>query len=146
MNFLRRFHKLVLINGKPKIGAGTRIGIFSEVYDKGGIVTIGGHCDIASFVAINCADSHRRTIGYAAADAVADIPIRPDLAPISIGDRVFIGSHSFIGGGVSIGHHSVVGAGTILRNAEQIPPWSLVVSNDSSFPPIIREGVYEPKA
>ena len=134
MNFLRRFHKLVLINGKPKIGAGTQIGIFSEVYDKGGIVTIGTDCDIASFVAINCADSHRRTIGYAAADA-------PDLAPISIGDRVFIGSHSFIGGGVSIGHHSVVGAGTILRRGEQVPSWSLVFGN----PPTIKAGYYAPK-
>ena len=136
MMLMRRFHKLVLINGKPKIGAGTQIGIFSEVYDKGGIVEIGDDCDIASFVAINCADSHRLTIGLG--DHIERIGI-------TIGDCVFIGSHSFIGGGVRIGHHSVVGAGTILRNAEQIPPWSLVMSNDYAFPLIIRKGCYEPK-
>src|SRR5690242_6918777 len=53
----KRFHPLVLINGEPKIGEGTKIGIISEVYDKAGIVSIGAGCDIGSFVAINCADS-----------------------------------------------------------------------------------------
>ena len=111
-----RFHELVLINGNPVIGDGTKIGVLSEIYDKGGIVKIGANCDIASFVAINCADSHARTLGHA--ETV-------DCRPIEIGDNVFIGSHVFIGGGTVIGHHSVVGAGTIVIDRE-IPPYSLV--------------------
>ena len=136
MILMRRFHKLVLINGKPKIGAGTRIGIFSEVYDKGGIVKIGAYCDIASFVAINCADSHRRTIGFSSADGY------PDIRPITIGSHVFIGSHSFVGGDVSIGDNVVVAAGTILRRGEQVPSYSLVFGN----PPTIKVGYYARKA
>ena len=57
------FHPLVLINGNPKIGSGTTIGFFSEINAKGVKVTIGEGCDIASFVAINAADSHKKCIG-----------------------------------------------------------------------------------
>ena len=100
------FHPMVLINGNPVIGAGTKIGVLSEIYDKGGIVRIGANCDIASMVVVNCADSHRKTIGLS--DEV-------ELLPIEIGDNVFIGTHSAILGGCKIGHHSVIGAGVILR-------------------------------
>ena len=57
------YHPLVWINGNPKIGEGTTIGFFSEVNAKNAEILIGRHCDIASFVAINAADSHRRCIG-----------------------------------------------------------------------------------
>ena len=57
------FHPLVWINGEPQIGSGTYIGGFSEINAKGARVVIGRDCDIASFVAINVADSHRRCIG-----------------------------------------------------------------------------------
>ena len=58
-----RFHPLVWINGDPEIGEGTYIGGMSEVNAKGARVLIGKDCDIASFVAINVADSHRVAIG-----------------------------------------------------------------------------------
>lgn len=128
----RRFPKEVLINGEPEIGEGTRIGIFSEVYDKGGIVKIGKDCDIASFVAINCSDSHRRLHG------VVD---HLDLAPIVLGDKVYVGSHSFIGKGVEIGHHSVIAAGTILKGRKKIPPYSLIWGN----PAKVKKGHYAPR-
>ena len=57
------FHPLVWINGDPEIGKDVFIGGLSEVYAKGARVVIGDHCDIASFVSINCSDSHKRTIG-----------------------------------------------------------------------------------
>jgi acetyltransferase-like isoleucine patch superfamily enzyme len=114
------YHPLVWINGSPEIGPGTYIGAFSEVYAKGARVVIGRNCDIASFVAINVADSHRRCIG------LAEDNVRRDIV---IGDCVFVGSHCAILGGAVIGHHSVVGAGTVVR-ASVIPPFSLVIGNE----------------
>jgi acetyltransferase-like isoleucine patch superfamily enzyme len=111
------YHPFVWINGSPDIGAGTYIGGFSEVNAKGARVVIGRGCDIASFVAINVADSHRKCIGLADANECRDIVI---------GDHVFIGSHSAILGGAEIGHHSVIAAGTVVRQCS-IPPFSLVV-------------------
>src|SRR4051812_16790796 len=101
------YHPLVWINGDPQIGEGTYIGGFSEVNAKGAHVTIGRRCDIASFVAINVADSHRMCLGLATKNVLRDI---------EIGDCVFIGSHSVVLGGASIGHHSVIAAGTVVRS------------------------------
>jgi acetyltransferase-like isoleucine patch superfamily enzyme len=123
-----RFHPLVWINGDPEIGEGTYIGGLSEINAKGARVTIGRNCDIASFVAINVADSHRRTIGIAE---------QPDLRDIQIGDNVFVGSHSVILGGTTIGHNSVIGAGTVLRR-EAVPPYSLAIGN----PVLVKAGYY----
>jgi acetyltransferase-like isoleucine patch superfamily enzyme len=122
------YHPLVWINGEPQIGAGTYIGGFSEVNAKGAKVSIGRDCDIASFVAINVADSHQRCIGLAE---------RNEWRDIEIGDAVFIGSHSVILGGAVIGHHSVIGAGTVVR-AGVIPPFSLVLGN----PMQVKAGYY----
>ncbi|MCG8637445.1 MAG: acyltransferase [Desulfobacterales bacterium] len=126
-----RFHPLVWIHGSPEIGENVYIGGFSEVNAKGSEVVIGDNCDISSFVAINTADSHKVCIGLAS---------ETERAPIRIGNNVFIGSHSFIGGGTSIGTHSVVGAGTIL-SGQDIPPYSLVCGN----PPVIKAGYYKDK-
>lgn len=122
------FHPLVWINGEPEIGKNVFIGGFSEVNAKGARVLIGDHCDIASFVSINCADSHKRCIGLQEEIERGDITIE---------DHVFIGSHCFIKGGAHIGHHSVVAAGTIV-GAESIPPYSLAFGN----PMQVRAGYY----
>ena len=125
------FHPFVWLNGDPQIGKGVAIGGFSEVNAKDACVIIGDHCDIASFVSINAADSHERCIG------LSDTIVRRD---ITIEDHVFIGSHSFVKGGAHIGHHSVVGAGTIVGPGT-IPPYSLVVGN----PMVVRAGYYLPR-
>jgi acetyltransferase-like isoleucine patch superfamily enzyme len=122
------YHPLVWILGKPEIGADTVIGAFSEVNATGARLTIGHDCDIASFVAINCADSHLKAIGLS--DKVARQDVR-------IGHHVFVGSHSVILGGADIGHHSVIAAGTVVR-ASRVPPFSLVHGN----PMVIRAGYY----
>lgn len=119
------FHPLVFINGQPKIGEGVTIGFFSEINAKDAHVFIGNNCDIASFVSINVADSHKRCL---------EISIDIDRQDIILEDNVFVGSHSFIGGNCHIGHHSVIGAGTILINLGKIPPYSLIKGN----PPIIK--------
>lgn len=125
------FHPLVWIHGQPSIGKGVYIGGFSEVNAQGSSVTIGDGCDIASFVAINVADSHKKCLGLS-----ADV----ERHPIVIGDHVFIGSHSVVKGGARIGHHSVVAAGTIVEGVE-IPPFSLVVGN----PMVVKAGYYSEK-
>ena len=124
-----RFHPLVWINGEPKIGRGVFIGGMSEVNAKGARVTIGDDCDIASFVAINCADSHKKTLG------LSDEIVRKD---ITLEHRVFVGSHCVIKGGARIGHHSVVAAGTIVDEGV-IPPYSLVFGN----PMKVKKGYYK---
>ena len=92
-----RFHPFVWIVGEPEIGEDVYIGGFSEINARGARVRIGSNCDIASFVSINCADSHKRCIG------LMDETERQD---IIIEDHVFIGSHAFIKGGVHIGRWS----------------------------------------
>ena len=127
-----RFHPLVYISGQPEIGKNVYIGLFSEVYAKGAKLVIGDNCDIASFVSINVADSHKKTLGLAGEIERKDIVLEND---------VFVGSHSFIGGGVEVGHHSVIAAGTIIARACKIPPYSLVIGN----PPVIKAGYYKDK-
>ncbi|MBN1456892.1 MAG: acyltransferase [Sedimentisphaerales bacterium] len=123
------FHPLVFINGQPKIGQNVSIGFFSEINAKNSEIVIGDNCDIASFVAINCADSHNRCL-----------EIEKEIARKSIilENNVFVGSHCVIKGGAHIGHHSVIGAGTIV-NGVRIPPYSLVTGN----PMKVREGYYK---
>ena len=123
-----KFHPLVWINGEPEIGVNVYIGGFSEINAKGAKVILGDNCDIASFVTINCADSHEMCLG------LSDKIKRDD---ITLENNVFIGSHCVIKGGVHIGHHSVIAAGTIVNRCE-IPPYSLVIGN----PMQIKSGYY----
>lgn len=120
-----RFHPLVWISGEPEIGDNVYIGGMSEVYAKGAKVIIGDNCDIASFVVINCSDSHKKTIGIASEIERKDIVIE---------NNVYVGTQSFIGGGAYIGHHSVVGAGTMVR-AGKYPPYSLIIGNPATVKP-----------
>lgn len=124
-----KFHPLVWINGEPEIGGNVYIGGMSEINAKGAKVVIGNNCDIASFVSINCADSHKKCIG------LSDEVERKD---ITIEDNVFIGSHSVVKGGAHIGHHSVVAAGTIVDGIK-IPPYSLIFGN----PMQVKENFYK---
>jgi len=127
-NVDNRFHPFVWIHGEPEVGRDTSIGGFSEVNARNSRVRIGANCDIASFVAINCLDSHRRCIGLGE---------RLEYGDVWIGDHVFVGSHSVILGGAIIGSHSVIAAGTVVRR-ERIPPFSLVVGN----PATVKAGYY----
>jgi acetyltransferase-like isoleucine patch superfamily enzyme len=125
------FHPLVWIVGEPEFGRNVFIGGMSEVNANGAHVIIGDNCDIASFVSINCADSHRRCLG---------LGNEIDRKDIVLGNNVFVGSHSMIKGGAHIGHHSVIAAGTIV-DAGEIPPYSLVIGN----PMQVKVGYYAKK-
>lgn len=123
-----KFHPLVWIVGEPQIGKNVYIGGMSEVNAVKSKVIIGDNCDIASFVSINSADSHKKCIG------LSDETERKD---IILENNVFVGSHSVIKGGAHIGHHSVIAAGTIVDGVK-IPPYSLVMGN----PMIIKAEYY----
>ena len=125
------FHPLVWIVGKPKFGKNVYIGGMSEIQAKDANVSIGDNCDIASFVSINCADSHKKCIGLSEKIERRDIVIEKN---------VFVGSHCVIKGGADIGHHSVIAAGTIVE-AVKINPYSLVIGN----PMQIKDGYYKDK-
>jgi len=114
-----RFHPLVWIGGTPKIGKNVYIGGLSEVNARGAKIVIGDNCDIASFVSINCADSHKACLG---------IENKVERKNITLEEHVFVGSHCLIKGGTHIGHHSVVAAGTIVEPGK-IPPYSLIFGN-----------------
>lgn len=122
-NKKNKYHPLVWINGEPKIGKNVYIGGFSEINAKGSSVTIGNDCDIASFVTINVADSHLKTINKKKRIAKKKIKIE---------NNVFIGSHCAILGGTVIKNNSVVAAGTVLRG-EIIPENSLVIGNPAKI-------------
>lgn len=126
-----KFHPLVWIVGDPEIGDNVYIGGMSEINANGAKVVIGNNCDIASFVSINCADSHKKCVGLFE---------KVERKDIVIGDNVFIGTHSVIKGGSRIGHHSVVAAGTIVDGVE-VPPYSLIFGN----PMQVKKKYYEKK-
>ena len=113
------YHPLVWIVGEPEIGKDVYIGGMSEINAKDAKVIIGDNCDIASFVSINCADSHKKCIG---------IMEKTERRDIIIENNVFVGSHCVIKGGAHIGHHSVVAAGTIVEGID-IPSYSLIIGN-----------------
>lgn len=120
------FHPLVFMSGTPLIGNNVFVGFMSEVNAKGGEIIIRDNCDIASFVSINVADSHKRCIG---------ISEEIERGSIVLDENVFVGSHCFIGGNTHIGHHSVVAAGTILIKGGDIPPYSLIKGNPAKIYP-----------
>ncbi|HEV7179843.1 MAG TPA: acyltransferase [Candidatus Baltobacteraceae bacterium] len=127
-----RFHPLVWILGDPQIGQNVYIGGMSEINATASRIVIGDFCDIASFVSINAADSHRMCLGIAS---------EVERREILIGDHVFIGTGSIVKGGARIGHHCVIAAGTVVEGVE-IPPYSLVVGN----PMAIKAGYYRERA
>ena len=123
------FHPTVWINGDPIIGSNVYIGGFSIINSKNAKVIIQDNCDIASFVSINSADSHKKCLTLTSNISRSDI---------FIGNNVFIGSHSVIKGGAVIGNYSVIAAGTVVDGVE-IPAYSLVSGN----PMIVKSGYYK---
>ena len=92
-------------------------------------ILIGDNCDIAAFVSINVADSHKRCIGLSK---------KISRKKIVLEKNVFVGTFSVIKSGATIGHHSVIAAGTVV-DGKKIPPYSLVSGN----PMKIKKGYYK---
>ena len=100
------YHEQAWIIGEPSIGEGTWIGAFTVIDGSGGL-TIGGGCDIASGVQIY---THSSALRCVSGREYPDV----DRAPVSIGDRVFIGANAVVNMGVTIGDEAVIGAGAVV--------------------------------
>ena len=95
-----------------RIAGNCHIGRFCQIDGRGGI-TIGRNAVIASHTLLITADHD---------------PQSPDfggrLAPIVIGDRVWLGSRVIILKGVTIGEGAVVAAGSVVHR--DVDPWTIV--------------------
>lgn len=101
----------------------------ADINGTGSKVVIGDGCDLAAFVTVNVADSHRSCIGLE--DEI-------ERREIVLGNFVFVGQGATILGGCNVGHHSVIGAGVVLKGVT-LPPYSRV-----HLPtPIIEPGYYD---
>ena len=94
------------IVGEPEIGEGTWIGAFT-VIDGSGELRIGAGCDISCGAQIYTHSTVRRCVSGRRVDVV-------DRAPVSIGDRVFVGANAVVMMGVSIGDEAVISAGAVV--------------------------------
>lgn len=121
------YHPWRWIGKESGLDENVYMGGMSEDNAKGAKVVIGDNCDIASFVVINCTDSHKKTIGISKDIERKDIVFE---------NNVYAETQSFIGGGVHIGHYSVVGAGRNVR-VGYYPPYSLIDGN-----PAVVKSVY----
>lgn len=106
----------VRLIGNVQLGEGVSIAGPAEIMAKHSRIYIGAYSDIAAFVTITTADSHKKTLG------IADDIERRD---VIIGNNVFIGVGAVILGGTYVGHHSVIGAGVVLKG-QTIRPYSRV--------------------
>lgn len=104
------------IVGDPQIGVGTWIGAFTVIDGSGGL-SIGAGCDISSGVQIYTHSSAKRCVSGRAVPAV-------ERAPVSIGDRVYIGANAVVQMGVSIGEGAVVAAGAVVTR--DVAPYTVV--------------------
>lgn len=88
------------------IGEGTWIGAFTVIDGSGGL-TIGEGCDIASGTHVYTHSSAKRCVSGRAYELV-------DRAPVTIGNRVFIGANAVISMGVTIGDEAIIAAGAVV--------------------------------
>lgn len=113
---------LLAESGVMKIGGGTTFDGDTRVICTTGM-TIGRECSVAWGVTIMDADFH-------------SIDGRPDRAPVTIGDRVWIGVGATITKGVTIGDGAIIGAGAVVT--KDVPAKCIAAGVPAH---VIREGV-----
>ncbi len=101
--------------GNVDIGQKTWIGPYCSLDGTGGI-KIGSYCSISLGAQILTHD----TVKWCLAGGEASY----EYAPVTIGDRCFIGTHAVILKGVTIGDGSVIGAGAVVTH--DVPEGSIV--------------------
>jgi maltose O-acetyltransferase len=100
--------------GRLEIGANTYINYGCSIAATK-LVRIGRDCNIGTYVIIMDNDFHRLEPERRAE--------RPESAPITLGDNVWLGARVIVLRGVTIGQGSVIGAGSVV--ARDIPERSL---------------------
>jgi len=100
------------------IGDHTRIGIGNTII---GPVTIGNQVNIGQHVLISGLNHNYEDIQTTIASQGVTV------APVSIGDDVWIGGNVVILSGISIGQHAVIGAGSVVT--KDVPAYTVVIGN-----------------
>lgn len=98
---------------RVRIGDGTYLNRRTEITCKES-VTIGERCAISWDVLITDTDYHQ-------------LGDTPNIAPVTIGDRVWVGAKAIILKGVTIGDGAVIAAGSVVT--KDVAPGSLVAGN-----------------
>jgi acetyltransferase-like isoleucine patch superfamily enzyme len=104
------------IIGEPEIGPGTWVGAFAVLDGSGGL-RIGAGCDVSCGVQVYTHNTTRRCVSGRAHPEV-------DRAPVTIGDRVFLGANAVVLMGVTIGDEAVIGAGAVVT--KDVPARTMV--------------------
>lgn len=102
---LQRGVRVVVDGGRLTIGHGTNVNGLGTRIVCAQEVTIGEHCTLSWDVQVLDTDFH--TI-------VRDGSPRPSVAPVRIGDRVWIGTRAVVLKGVTVGAGAVVAAGAVV--------------------------------
>ena len=104
-----------VIIGDVAVGNGTWVGP-NTILDGSAGLTIGAHCSISAGVQIYT----HQTVAWSLSGGVADAA----RAPVTIGDRCYLGPTAIVSMGVNIGDQSVVGAGSFVNR--DVPARSVV--------------------
>ena len=94
-----------LVLGDVRIGKNTWVGPYTILDGSGGGLSIGEECAISAGVHIYTHDTVNKVINSG--------PI--EVAPVSIGNHVYIGPQTVIAKGVSIGDYVVIGANSLVN-------------------------------
>jgi acetyltransferase-like isoleucine patch superfamily enzyme len=111
---IQRGCRVVVDGGTLRIGHATNVNGLTKIFCRES-VTIGADCTISWDVQIMDTDFHALTI-----DGVS----RPMTAPVTIGDRVWIGTGALVLKGTTIGDGAVVAAGAVVTG--DVDPGTIV--------------------
>jgi len=112
---LQRGVRVVVDGGRLTLGHGTNVNGLGTRIVCAQEVSIGAHCTLSWDVQVLDTDFHAITL-----DGVQ----RPSVAPVRIGDRVWIGTRAVVLKGVTIGDGAVVAAGAVVT--VDVPPGAVV--------------------
>jgi acetyltransferase-like isoleucine patch superfamily enzyme len=111
---VQRGARIVVDRGTLTIGHGTNVNGFTKILVNTS-VTIGAGCTLAWDVQVLDSDFHAVVRG--------DAPL-PSVAPVVIGDRVWIGTGAMVLKGVTIGDGAIVAAGAVVT--KDVPAGAIV--------------------
>ena len=104
---LQRGVRVVVDSGRLTIGHATNVNGLGTRLLCAEAITIGAHCTLSWDVQVLDNDFHAVTV-----DGVQ----RPSLAPVVIGDRVWIGTRAVVLKGVTVGDGAVIAAGAVVTS------------------------------
>jgi acetyltransferase-like isoleucine patch superfamily enzyme len=112
---LQRGVRIVVDSGRLTIGHGTNVNGLGTKILCAEAITIGAGCTFSWDVQVLDNDFHAITV---------DGALQPSVAPVIIGDRVWVGTRALILKGVTVGDGAVIAAGAVVT--KDVPPGAVV--------------------